>query len=275
MDFGAVIMFMKKAPKLIENAIGIKMDPKGLSLKQRLQDSGIATAFDKTVGIAGSMAASYVSNKKGAAKRLETNEEYLKANAQKKKQMLRKETGVGGALAMGAFLGARGGRAAIGTAYNTGFDTQRDKANHLSRREMALNYARGYLGMESRYEELNELDKIKTDAEDYRDRRQYQRDEAAVTGIKSDIDNAYDPSLKATEKLESSYKATMDHVDDETRKGKSGITRKVAQARYVKYDDQNSNLRVQTGVNRGKNASQLINEEKTLDATISAKEAEI
>lgn len=273
--FLGVIMFMKKAPKLIEDLFGFKVEPGSFSLKKRLQESGVSTAFDKTVGMAGSMAASYYSNRKGAEARLKTDAKYLNASAAEKKRMLNKATGVGGALTMGAFLGARGGIGAIGTAYNTGFDTQRDKANHLKKSEMALNYARGYLGMESRYEELNELDKIKTDAEDYRDRRQYQRDEAAVMGIKQNTDNKYDPSIKATEKFESSYKGVMDHADDETKKSSSSINRSVVQPRYVKYDDASSNLTVSSGTYAGKNASQLINEGRKLDSQIATQEADI
>lgn len=272
--FLGVIMFMKKAPKLIEDLFGIKTDPKSFSLKQKLVDSGIAGFADKTFGTVGGMVASYYSNRKGAAKRLEDDAAFNALSDAQKKKRLNAEGRKG--MGLGALYGFRGGvRKGIGTAYNAGFDTQSFKANHLSAGETAWNYMRGALGAESRYEELIELDKIKTDAQNYRDSRQFMRNNQAVAKVKQDIDERYDSAIAANKEYEGAVNNTKDYIKKETSSEGNGIQRSVVVPKWVKNDDVSSNQRVVTGANAGKNISELRKESQNIDTQIDDKKKKI
>lgn len=222
--FLGVIMFMKKAPKLIEDLFGIKTDPKAFSLKQKLADSGLASAFNTTVGTVGGLIASNIANKKAGKARFDellkqgkmTQNEY---NSEMKKLNSKNPFTKAGLL--GAYYGSRGGIKGIGTAYNSAYDMQLYAANGLSGKDVAGNLLRDNFGIQSYYDELRKESQIRNDSIASVANKKSASWRREVGNVVNSTGSKYDPKIQANKEMDKSVKAVNDHVDSQTRKADS------------------------------------------------------
>ena len=152
-----VIAFMKKAPKLIEDLFGFKLDENGLSLKKRWDDIVTSPILSATVGTAAGVVAGATSSIKGA--RARGGSAFW--------------AGLGGAFhggRLGFGSGLRGSYKGIGDAYNYGWANQQAwahmdpskgyLANQLS---VAGEMLRDNFGMQSYYDDLKDAARIEHD----------------------------------------------------------------------------------------------------------------
>ena len=180
--FLGVVMFMRKAPKLIEDAIGIKMDPKGLSLKQKLTDSGITALVGANAG----MVAGAYSSIKGA-----------KARGGNKF----------GAAVSGVFHGARlGGKAGwegsltgIGDAYNYGWANQQawshmdpSKGKLRNGIVVAGEMLRDNFGFQSYYDDLKDQARIEHDVQTAKNNKKIQAIDKEYTAKAKQLDGVHE-----------------------------------------------------------------------------------
>ena len=242
--FLGVIMFMKKAPKLIEDLFGIKTDPKAFSLKQRLADSGLAGAFNTTVGTVGGLIASNIANKKAGKSRLDSlleNGKISKNDYNKQMAKLNSKNPFTKEGLLGAYYGSRGGIKGIGTAYNNAYDMQLYKANGLSGKDVAGNLLRDNFGIQSYYDEQLKESKIKNDAiasvanKKSASYRQSVANEVNKTGSK------FDNKIEANKNMDKSVKTADEYIDSQTRKAGSTYTK---QGTTLDYDAATDTFRV-------------------------------
>lgn len=242
--FLGVIMFMRKAPKLIEDAIGIKMDPKGLSLKQRLQDSGIAGFADRTAGAVGGMIASNIANKKAGKARLDSllaNQKISQDKYNSEMKKLNSKNPFNKAGLLGGYYGYRGGVKGIGTAYNSAYDMQLYSANGLSGKEVAGNLLRDNFGIQSFYDEQLKESKIKNDAISSIAGRRNAAFQQVIAEKVNQTNDVLDPLTDASKNMDSSVKAVDDYVGGKIRKETSDIKRLVPVADVIDTTDASGN----------------------------------
>ncbi len=148
-----VVMFMRKAPKYIEDLFGWKLDEKGLSLRKRLDEAGVTALFG---GAAGAMAGT-VSSVRGA-------------KARGGNRLL---AGLGGAFhgaRLGGKAGWNGSYKGIGDAYNYGWANQQawshmdpEKGYLFNQATVAMEMLRDNVGMQSYYDDLKDKARIEHD----------------------------------------------------------------------------------------------------------------
>ena len=105
--FLGVIMFMKKAPKLIEELFGLKVEPGSFSLKKKLQESGVSAVVGGTAGLVAGAISGYKGAVEGAQAR----------GANAKEMKWAKASGLFHGARLGGKAGASGNFNEIGSAY--------------------------------------------------------------------------------------------------------------------------------------------------------------
>lgn len=177
-----VVMFIRRAPKLIEDIFGIKLTEQGLSLRKRLDESG----FTALIGGAAGAVAGSVSSVKGAQAR--------GAN--------RLAAGLGGAFhgaRLGGKAGWQGSYNGIGNAYNYGWANQQAwshmdpnrgyLANQLS---VAGEMLRDNVGMQSYYDDLRDKARIEHDVITSKNNRKIQAIDTNFNEKAKEIDGKYE-----------------------------------------------------------------------------------
>lgn len=207
-----VVMFMRKAPKYIEDLFGWKLDEKGLSLKKRLDEAGVTALFGAGAGM---VAGSYASVKG--------------AHARDSKRLV-------GAGLSGAFHGARlGGKAGwygslngIGAAHSYALANQQAWA-HISEEggafkglRVAGEMLRDNVGMKSYYDSLIAYKEIEFNKENAAYNRSIQSLDAGAKNKKKELEDKhkYDVRTKANDTAITAGKELDDLAESEIMKEK-------------------------------------------------------
>lgn len=207
-----VCMFLKKAPKLMSDIIGIDLTDSGLSLKKTFGEfkesiAPVTNFADRTAGLIGGTIAANQAYKEGL-------QQGNKGNALKK----------GLATFHGMRNGWNGGLKNIGAAYNYEMETQRsyalDKNKPLSRQigNAVFDSLRDNLGFNSRYDDEIRRREISRDvrlADAYRD---YREIENKTSEQNRRIENDYKATLNANKNARDKFSTFGDDVKAECEK---------------------------------------------------------
>ena len=213
-----IVMFMRKAPKYIEDLFGWKLDEKGLSLRKRLDESGVTALFG---GTAGAMAGT-VSSVRGA----------------KARGGNRLWAGLGGAFhgaRLGTKAGWNGSYKGIGDAYNYGWANQQawshmdpSKGYLFNQATVAMEMLRDNVGMQSYYDDLKDKARIEHDVITSENNRKMQAIDKEFNETAKKLDGKYefDARSSANERFMTAANKSNDTAKAEVYKdGYAGTTK--------------------------------------------------
>ena len=213
-----VVMFMRKAPKLIEDLFGFKFDEKGLSLRKRLDEAGVTALFGAGAGaVAGT-----ISSVRGA----------------KARGGNRLAAGLGGAfhgIRLGGKAGWKGSYKGIGDAYNYGWANQQawshmdpEKGYLYNQATVAMEMLRDNVGMQSYYDDLKDKARIEHDVLTSENNRKIQAIDKEFNETARKLDGKYEFGARssANERFMTAANKSNDTAKAEVYKdGYTGTTR--------------------------------------------------
>lgn len=212
-----VVMFMRKAPKYIEDLFGWKLDEKGLSLRKRLDEAGVTALFG---GAAGAVAGT-VSSVRGA----------------KARGGNRLWAGLGGAFhgaRLGGKAGWNGSYQGIGDAYNYGWANQQawshmdpERGYLLNQLSVAGEMLRDNVGMQSYYDDLKDQARIEHDVITSANNRKMQAIDKEFNEMAKKLDSKheFDARSSANERFMTAANKSNDTAKAEVYKdGYTGTT---------------------------------------------------
>lgn len=213
-----IVMFMRKAPKYIEDLFGWKLDEKGLSLRKRLDESGVTALFGGAAGaVAGTVSSVRGANARGGNRAL---------------------AGLGGAFhgaRLGGKAGWNGSYKGIGDAYNYGWANQQawshmdpEKGYLFNQATVAMEMLRDNVGMQSYYDDLKDKARIEHDVITSENNRKMQAIDREFNATAKKLDGQYefDARSSANERFMTAANKSSDTSKAEIYKdGYSGTTK--------------------------------------------------
>lgn len=207
-----VCMFLKKAPKLMSDIIGIDLTDSGLSLKKTFGEfkesiAPVTNFADRTAGMIGGAIAAGQAYKEGL-------QQGNKGNALKK----------GLATFHGLRNGWNGGIKGIGSAYNYEMETQRSYALDTNKplgtqmKNAVFDSLRDNLGFNSRYDDEIRRREINRDVRLANANQDYREIESKTSQKRNEIDTKYKNSLNTKQNAVDKFSALGDDVKAECEK---------------------------------------------------------
>ena len=213
-----IIMFMRQAPKLIEDLFGIKLDSGTFSLRKRLNDSGLTSIFGAGAGAVAGAISSY----KGA-------------QARNGKKWVAAAGGAFHGIRLGGKSGWKGSLNGIGDAYNYGWANQQawshmdaSKGYLANQIAVAGEMLRDNFGLQSYYDDLKDEARIKHDVITAKNNREIQAIDKQYNEKVEELDkqHQFDARINANQKFLDAAKKAGDTAKDEVYKdGYKGTTK--------------------------------------------------